>query len=225
MSKAVSTREAQNRLSSLIGWVNEHNDAVIVEKRGVPTAVLIPYAEYESLQAAKEQQRRQRLLTAMRELQARVSARSTDLSEVEAEALADEVTDAAVASLVARGVLSVLSDDQPLLRVLVDTNIFISYLLTPTGASGTVSRLVEAAVLAEFTLLLPEELLAELDDTLRTSRKLSRRITTDEGHRLVELLRQVVVVLPMIAEPIPRSSAIAKTTILSPRRSWVARTP
>lgn len=103
MSKAVSTREAQNRLSALIGWVNEHNDAVIVENRGVPTAVLISHAEYEALQVAKEQQRRQRLLAEMRELRARVSVRNTDLSEDDAETLAGEVTDAAVASLVGRG--------------------------------------------------------------------------------------------------------------------------
>lgn len=105
MSKAVSTREAQNRLSALIGWVNEHNDAVIVENRGVPTAVLIPYAEYESLQAAKEQQRRLRLFAEMRELRSQVSARNADLGEAEAEILADEATDEAVASLVARGAI------------------------------------------------------------------------------------------------------------------------
>lgn len=105
MSKAVSTREAQNRLSALIGWVNEHNDAVIVENRGVPTAVLIPYAEYEVLQAVKEQQRRQALLAEMRDLRARVSARNVDLGEAEAEVLADEVTEEAVASLVERGVI------------------------------------------------------------------------------------------------------------------------
>ena len=103
MSKAVSTREAQNTLSSLIGWVNEHNESVIVEKRGAPTAVLMSYAEYESLQAVKEQQRRQLLLAKMRDLRARVSAHNPDLTETEADALADEVTADAVASLVERG--------------------------------------------------------------------------------------------------------------------------
>ena len=105
MSKAVSTREAQNRLSSLIGWVNEHNESVIVEKRGAPTAVLISYAEYEVLQEMKERQRRQLLLAKMRDLRARVSARNPDIGEAEAEALADEVTDGAVASLVERGAI------------------------------------------------------------------------------------------------------------------------
>ena len=105
MSRAVSTREAQNRLSALIGWVNEHNDAVIVENRGVPTAVLISHAEYEALQGAKEQQRRQQLLAEMRQLRSHVSARNADLGEDEAENLADEVTGASVDSLVERGVV------------------------------------------------------------------------------------------------------------------------
>lgn len=69
--------------------------------------------------------------------------------------------------------------------------------------SGTVTRLVEAAFLAEFTLLLPEELLLELSEKLRTSRKLSRRITDDEAQRLIALLRQMAIVLPAITEPIP----------------------
>lgn len=52
-------------------------------------------------------------------------------------------------------------------------------------------------------LLLPEELLAELAEKLRTSRKLNRRISVDEGQELIDLLRQAAVILPTIAEMIP----------------------
>ncbi len=89
------------------------------------------------------------------------------------------------------------------MRVLIDTNIFISYLLSLPGSAGTISRLVEAALLGECTLLLPEELLAELAEKLRTSSKLNRRISVDEGQELIELLRQAAVILPTIAEVIP----------------------
>ncbi|HEY8600745.1 MAG TPA: putative toxin-antitoxin system toxin component, PIN family [Thermomicrobiales bacterium] len=89
------------------------------------------------------------------------------------------------------------------MRVLIDTNIFISYLLSPPESASTISRLVEAALLGEFTLLLPEELLAELAEKLRTSRKLSRRISVDEGQELIDLLRQAAVALPTIVEAIP----------------------
>src|SRR5436189_2490754 len=103
MSKTVSTREAQNKLSALIGWVNEHDDEVIVENRGAPSAVIISYAEYEKLQGLREQERRRALLAKMRQLQARVSERNADLGEVEADALADEVAGEAVAELVESG--------------------------------------------------------------------------------------------------------------------------
>lgn len=52
-----------------------------------------------------EQQRRRALLKKMRALRGRVSKHNIDLSEAEADALADEVTDEAVASLVKRGVI------------------------------------------------------------------------------------------------------------------------
>ena len=103
MPKAVSAKEAKNRLGSLIGWVREHSDEVIVENRGEPAAVIMSFAEYEKLQALRERQRRQAILERMRALQARVSARNADLSTAEAEALADEVTREAVAGLVERG--------------------------------------------------------------------------------------------------------------------------
>ena len=89
------------------------------------------------------------------------------------------------------------------MRVLIDTNIFISYLLSPSGSAGTISRLAEAALVGKFVLLLPEELLAELAEKLRSSRNLSRRISADEGQELIDLLRQAAVVLPTIAEMIP----------------------
>ena len=44
------------------------------------------------------------------------------------------------------------------MRVLLDANIFISYLLKPTEG-GVIREIVKAAVLGEFTLLLPEALL------------------------------------------------------------------
>lgn len=103
MSKTVSTREAQNKLSALIGWVNEYDDEVIVENRGAPSAVIISYAEYEKLQILREQERRRELLAKMRQLQARVSARNADLDEAEVAKLADEVTGEAIAGLVERG--------------------------------------------------------------------------------------------------------------------------
>lgn len=69
--------------------------------------------------------------------------------------------------------------------------------------TSTVSRLVEAALIGQFTLLLPEELLVELGEKLRTSRKLSHRVSVAESQELIDLLWQAAFVLPTITESIP----------------------
>ena len=89
------------------------------------------------------------------------------------------------------------------IRVLLDTNIFISYLFSSPQSVGTIKRLVEAAILGEIELLLPEELIAELLNKLQTSRKLSRRISPAEGREFIALLRLVATILPLIDAPIP----------------------
>lgn len=50
MPKAVSTREAKDTVSALIGWVREHHDEVIIEYHGVPPAVIMSYNEYTAMQ-------------------------------------------------------------------------------------------------------------------------------------------------------------------------------
>lgn len=54
MTRTVTTAEAKATLSALLAWVREHRDAVIVERRGVPGAVLLSYAEYERVLSFRE---------------------------------------------------------------------------------------------------------------------------------------------------------------------------
>ncbi len=89
------------------------------------------------------------------------------------------------------------------MRVLIDTNVFISYLLSPAQPGGTVSKLVEATILGRFTLLLPEELLDELADKLRTNVKLARRISPEESGEFITVLRSIALIPPPIREAIP----------------------
>lgn len=53
--------------------------------------------------AATDQERRAAALERLRRLQERVSARNLDLTEEQAEAIAEELSQAAIASLVERG--------------------------------------------------------------------------------------------------------------------------
>jgi prevent-host-death family protein len=103
MPRAVSTREARDTLSSIIGWVRENADEVIVESHGQPTAVIMSFTEYERIQAVREQQRRQEALEGLRRLRDEVSARNRDLTEAQADALADRFTREVIDDMAAEG--------------------------------------------------------------------------------------------------------------------------
>lgn len=103
MTKAVSTKEAKDNLSSLIGWVHEHEDEVIVESRGKPRAVIMAFKEYEKLYALRAQQRRQEALATMRRLRAEVTAHNSELTVTEADELAERATRDAIQGLMEKG--------------------------------------------------------------------------------------------------------------------------
>ncbi len=89
MPKAVSANEAKNRLGSLLGYVSEQDDEVIVESHGKPKAVIMSIAAYEEVQVLREQKRRAEALSQLRGLRAEVRTRNQDLTEEHATALAD----------------------------------------------------------------------------------------------------------------------------------------
>jgi putative PIN family toxin of toxin-antitoxin system len=88
------------------------------------------------------------------------------------------------------------------MRVLLDTNVLVSYLLTP-AAGGSVSAIIEALGLGTFTLLLPPDLLAELERVATRKPNLAKRIRPDQLARLRDQLLAVAEVIPAIDETIP----------------------
>jgi uncharacterized protein len=88
------------------------------------------------------------------------------------------------------------------MRLLLDANILISYLLTGS-ADSPVTRIVEACVLGKATLLLPEALLEELAARIVDKPYLKRHIEADEVTQLATILRSVAEVIPRIESPIP----------------------
>lgn len=86
------------------------------------------------------------------------------------------------------------------MRVLLDTNILISYLLVP---NLTIGQIVEEAITGSYNLLLPEDLLDELQKSVRTKRYLVDRITAEELGELVDILSQVCETIPRITLEIP----------------------
>ncbi len=106
MTRTVTTTEAKAKLSALLGWVREHRDAVIVENRGEPSAVILPYAQFEELQRLREQQRRQEAIATLRRLRDQVRARNRDLTDEQAGEIAEQVSRDVMQGLINKGNLS-----------------------------------------------------------------------------------------------------------------------
>jgi hypothetical protein len=88
------------------------------------------------------------------------------------------------------------------MRALLDTNILISYLLTPKKQSS-ISIIVEAMLGQMFTCLLPEELLEELVQAISTKKHLAEKVTRQDIEVMVTALRAVAEIVPSITDPIP----------------------
>ncbi len=85
------------------------------------------------------------------------------------------------------------------MRVLLDANILISYLLTPRQTSP-ILEIVNRGLLGEFVLLFPEDLLEELKRKAQEKKYLAERITPEEW-TVVDILSHVSEPIPMISEP------------------------
>ena len=92
MPRRVSASEAKNKLGSIVGWVLDTQDEVIIENHGQPRVVIMSFAEYEKVQVLKEQVRRQVALARLRAVRERVRERNADLTEEQALELADRFT-------------------------------------------------------------------------------------------------------------------------------------
>ena len=101
MPKTVSVSEAKNKLSAMLKWAEQNQDEIVVESRGRPKAVILPYAEYETFQRLREKERRQAALQRLQQLAAANQALNLDLTPEEAERLADEVSRETIERMVA----------------------------------------------------------------------------------------------------------------------------
>ncbi|TAK30785.1 MAG: putative toxin-antitoxin system toxin component, PIN family [Chloroflexota bacterium] len=99
------------------------------------------------------------------------------------------------------------------MRVLLDVNLLISYLL-PSSKQQTIAAIVEAAFEGSFTLLLPPELVQEFSTTIGAKRYLARRIRPEDATSLVTLLSQVAEIIPPISGKIPAVCRDAKDDYL-----------
>lgn len=88
-------------------------------------------------------------------------------------------------------------------RVLIDTNVLISYLLQP-DASGAVQAILRAFLGERFTLLVPGALLKELLVTVRGKHRLAERIHPEDLAAFIAILEAFGEGVGKISEPIPK---------------------
>lgn len=100
--KTVSATEAKNRLGTLINEVADGNGAVTIEHHGRPRVVVVSAEEWAEVSEMRERMRRHEAWQQLMALAREVRARNADLSQEEADALADEIADEAMDRVVAR---------------------------------------------------------------------------------------------------------------------------
>ena len=101
--KIASVSETRQQLSSFLNLVKGRQEDVVIQNRGKAEAVLIPYADYELLQAARTKRRRQQALEELRQIALEINERNKDMSQEEVERLADEIADEVIENLVKKG--------------------------------------------------------------------------------------------------------------------------
>lgn len=104
--KTLSISEAREQFSAVVKLAKQGKDDVIIENRGQPEAVIISYSDYEVLQQAREDERRKMAIQALQRIADEVGSRNKDMSEEEADRLADEITREAIENMVKKGTVS-----------------------------------------------------------------------------------------------------------------------
>ena len=99
------------------------------------------------------------------------------------------------------------------MRILIDTNVYISYLLTH-DPDNNIHRTVDVAISSNHILLLPGELIDELVQTIRSKPALTKRIDPVRFDRFLAILRLTADVLPPLNRPYPAVSRDSKDDYL-----------
>lgn len=105
MPKTVSASEAKTQFGSMVDWVVEQKDEIIVQSYGAPRVVIVAFEEYEKLATLRKAEQRRQALAALEELRMQVSTRNHDVQEADAEALADRLAREAAQQLADQGAI------------------------------------------------------------------------------------------------------------------------
>ncbi len=90
------------------------------------------------------------------------------------------------------------------MRVLVDTNLFVSHLLHPQDPDRFTYRLVQTLLDRRVTHVLPAQLLEELERAVLSRRYLHQRISSEQVREFRESLLEISEVVALMDTPIIR---------------------
>jgi prevent-host-death family protein len=103
MARTISASEAKTRFGAIMSWAVECKEDVIVESYGDPKVVIIPFEEYQKILKLRDESRRREALARLERLGEQVRARNRDLSQEQAEALANQFTTEVMREMVEEG--------------------------------------------------------------------------------------------------------------------------
>lgn len=87
-------------------------------------------------------------------------------------------------------------------KVVIDTNILLTFLLSPEPAGTAIDRLLDAAASGQLELLLPVQVIVELNIAAQRPR-LARRLTPHEVASVLRRVTEIATVLPLLEEDPP----------------------
>lgn len=99
MVRTISATEAKVNFGSVTQQVIDDGEPVIVENHGRPRVAIVPVQNLERLAELEAQERQRDALDRIQQLQAEVAGRNQDLTEEQADAIADDVVRTAVNAL------------------------------------------------------------------------------------------------------------------------------
>ncbi len=102
MVKTVSATEAKARLGALLSQAAQ-KETIIIAMRGKPKAVILSFEEYTRMKRLEEEARRRERLARLEALGKKIRSRGVELTEEEAEELAERFSRETIEELIASG--------------------------------------------------------------------------------------------------------------------------
>jgi prevent-host-death family protein len=105
MVRTISATEAKVNFGAVTQRVIDDGEPVVVENHGQPRVAIVPVEKLDRLAELEEQERCRVWLERVRALRARVREKNQDLTDEQAEQIADEIVSDAVDALYEKGIV------------------------------------------------------------------------------------------------------------------------